>query len=621
MCGIAGILLEPGQAVTEMQVRNMGESLHHRGPDNLGLLVRENVGFAHTRLSILDLSVAGNQPLHDGRYTLIYNGEIYNYLELRRQLEEQGVVFISTSDTEVLFHHLIRFGVEKTLPLLRGMFAFSFYDHVSGTLYLCRDRLGIKPLFWTSRNGGIYWASEVKALAEVLPVELDPVKALFSIASIGDHSNEYTVFKNVQHIPPGTYLVVQSGQEPRIERYYDIFKDIHEPTYRELDRLSIEEATERFQHLLRQSVKSMLMSDAPMGAFVSGGIDSSLVASHGVEENKELTLFTANVQGEFSEVEDARHLARALGCPLQEALFTPEMLIQLWAHTTYHYEVPLVTHTNAVPFAEVAKLARHCGVKAVLTGEGADELFLGYPRLFYQSYLKVIMFPLHLLQKFYGLIPGLGRLIKKEVRSITDFMELMVQTFERQRLREIGYKAYSFLPPAEIPRQYLTIQMLREHIISLLHRNDRMGMLASIESRFPYLDEDLIRFAVNLPYRFKVSRVFRFFDIKHPFMMDKAIVRRAAAANLPPEIVNKRKQGFPMYGHKYVDIKAGFFKNGYVADLLGLGADGERYMLENEPRYYIGKLASLEVFGRLFALGESPNKVTEHLLLYSGISG
>jgi asparagine synthase (glutamine-hydrolysing) len=618
MCGIAGVLLPLGQSVTEAQVRAMGETLFHRGPDNFGLLVRKNIGFAHTRLSILDPSPAAHQPIHDGRYTLIYNGEIYNYLDLRRQLETRNVSFKSTSDTEVLFHYLIHFGVAATLPALRGMFAFSFYDNETDTVYLCRDHLGIKPLFWTRYNGGLYWASEVKALRAMLPIRPDPVKTLFAAASIADHSNEYTVFKDVYHVPPGAYLVAQSALPPRIRYYYDILDDIHEATYRELNRMTMSEVTERFQQLFRQSVKSMMISDAPLGAFVSGGIDSGLVALHASRQHHEIAFFTANVLGKYSEVEEARFLSRSLGCPLHEAPFAPEMMLQLWAKATFHYEAPLVTHTNAVPFAVVAELARQNSVKAVLTGEGADELFLGYPYLFAKSYRKLLTLPVELLKGAYRLIPKLRLLLFPEGgRSINDFLELLVQTFERQRLRERGFQAYEFLPSKEIPRQYLTIQMLREHLISLLHRNDRMGMLASIESRFPFLDEDLIRFAVNLPYRFKVALTHRWHDIYHPFLLDKAILRQAGRAGLSASLVRKPKRGFPMYGHKFLEVRPGFFKNGYLADLAGLTSQVESYMLARESRYFIGKLASVEVFGRLFAFGDEPEKVTEHVLRYA----
>ena len=620
MCGIAGILSPRDQLVTDQQIQAMGKSQLHRGPDNFGTLLYGNCGFAHTRLSIMDLSDAGNQPISDGRYVLIYNGEIYNYLSLREILHERGVKFKSTSDTEVLFYYLIHFGVPETLKAIRGMFAFSFYDTEEQTVYLCRDRLGIKPLFWTYENGRLYWSSEVKALLAVTSVEPDPVKTLFATASVGDHSNYYTVFKNVSHVSPGAYLVANPGTPPQQHFYYTILDDIDENYYRELDRLDKAEVQARFETILNNSIKSMLMSDAPMGAFVSGGIDSSLIALKAVQHDQALTLFTANVVGRHSEVEDARRLSQSVNRQLYEAAFQPEMMLTYWAESTYHYEVPIVTHTNSIPFAQVAKLAHAQRVKAVLTGEGSDELFLGYPRLLTRRYNKIVRMPADLVQSAYGLVPQLKAYLFATESNASDFIELMIQDFERQRLREEGYRAYGFLPPKAVSEQYLTIQMVRESLLALLLRNDRMGMLAGIESRFPYLDEEMIRFAVNLPVRFKIGRSTRFHDYKHPFLIDKAIVRRTALKYLPESLVYKRKEGFPMYGHKNVQVKPGFFKGGYVQSIAGITSDAEHYMIANYP-YLTAKLASVEVFGRIFAFKESLETITEHLHQYITLQG
>ena len=203
------MLLAPGKRVDDARLTQMGATVEHRGPDNFGSYVRENYGVAQTRLSILDLSDAGNQPFFDDRYSLVYNGEIYNFVDLGEQLLAQGVRFEGTSDTEVLFHHLIKFGVDATLRVLQGMFAFSFFDSREHTLYLCRDRLGIKPLSYTSHDGDLFWASEVKALASACPVEIDPVRLLLSTNLQFDGRNDHTAFHNVDNVPPGSYLVIR----------------------------------------------------------------------------------------------------------------------------------------------------------------------------------------------------------------------------------------------------------------------------------------------------------------------------------------------------------------------------------------------------------------------------
>ncbi len=622
MCAIAGILNLHGRPVTEEQIRPMAEAQQHRGPDNLGIRVQENVGFAHNRLSILDLSPNGNQPFWDERHMLIYNGEIYNYRELAGVLQTEGLQIHGTSDTAVLFSALVHWGVEPTLKRIRGMFAFAFASFTDGAVYLCRDRLGIKPLHWAQRQGAYYWASEVKALKAVAVIEPDPVRTLFGAASIADHATENTVFAGVHHVTPGTYLRLDMrADHADVRQYYDILADIDEARYRELDKRGKCGVLEEFDALFGRSVKSMLMSDAPMGVFVSGGIDSGLIAATALPHNRALDLFTANVEGRMSEIDDARAVAAHLQRPLHVASFQPAMMVQDWALATYHYEAPVVTHTNALPFARVAQKARCEHVKAVLTGEGADELFLGYPRLLTQPYRDALLLPVRAYQALCGCIPRLRKLLFPEAEpSIEGFLSLVAQGFERQRLRERGFQAYGFLDEGLQKEQYLSIQMLREHLVSLLHRNDRMGMKASIESRFPFLDEEIVKFAINLPTRYKAVWARRCHDVKHPFRVDKWPVRALAQRQLPQRIVHKRKDGFPMFGHQYVSAKPGFFRGGYVEQIVGLRANAEDYLLRTQPPYFVAKLISVDVFGRLFAKGESCDGVSERLMAYTSVT-
>lgn len=613
MCGIGGVLLLPGQLAEEAPLRAMTSILQHRGPDANGVCLYRHFGCAHTRLSIVDLSSAGNQPFENDRYVLAYNGEIYNHIALRQELQQKGLQFQGSSDTATLFALLQVWGVEQTLRKCRGMFAFSFYDKADDVLYLCRDRFGIKPLVWKINGAGVFWASEAKALRCVTPLVPDPVRTLHSVASIGDHSAEYTVFKDVSQVPPGNYIVFKPGLAPIVKEYYSLPGQVSETVYRDLEKRSDVELTEMFLGHLKRSVGGMLMSDAPVGVFASGGIDSSAVAVLASPLLSDLKLFSADVIGPYSEIEDARQLANFIGRNLNIAPFEPNRMISDWARCTYHYEVPIVTHTNALPMAAVAALARAKNVKCVLTGEGSDELFYGYPRLLIARFKPLASFPLKLLQSAYALFPHLKRLAFGDNDSINDFIGLLAQGFERQRYRATAIAAYDFLPPKQRAEHYLTIQMFREHLLSLLHRNDRMGMIASIEARFPFLDEDLVRFGLNLPVKSKLKRTHRFHNWKHPFLEDKGIVREGVAGLLPKRLAKKPKLGFPMYGHKFVSVSPGFFRDGYVAELLGIHASTEDYLIKNQPSYFVAKLASVEVFGRLYALGHSNEQVTEHL--------
>lgn len=614
MCGFAGYFVEQNEESLGRNLSEAGKLLHHRGPDFSGTFQDTYCGCAHARLSIVDLSAAGNQPFADGRYLLAYNGEIYNHQALRAELLRQDarIQFRGSSDTATLFACLCRFGVPATLERIRGMFAFAFVDRQDKRLFLCRDRFGIKPLLWASVPGGVVWASEAKALGPLTRLEPDPVKALYGLFGVADHSWEQTVFRGVCQVPPGQFLECRLGGQPQFHTYYTLAGQVSAAYHHELRRMSRRDVVDRFTALLKASTQSMLMSDAPMGAFVSGGIDSSLVASLASPLLSNFQLFTADVIGPYSEYKDACQLAQHLRRDLQPAHFQPAQMIQDWASATWHYEMPIVTHTNSIPFASVARVARNCGVKAILSGEGSDELFLGYPWLLTRRYDRLLKLPLDAVRSIYRLVPKLASYVG-EGDKLQSFSSQMVRNFEHQLLRERARPAFDFLSRKPGDEQFLTVQMFGDHLSSLLHRNDRMGMSASIEARFPFLDEEVVRFALNLPVKWKIGRTWQFHNYKHPFLQDKAIVRAAASDLLPKQLVQKRKLGFPMLGHKFTTAKPDCFYRGYVAELLGLKAPAIEYMIRTQPKYFVAKLVSLEVFGRIFALHQDLNTVTDHL--------
>ncbi|HTL46803.1 MAG TPA: asparagine synthase (glutamine-hydrolyzing) [Verrucomicrobiae bacterium] len=614
MCGIAGMQLKPPHKAGEEALKQMGMLQKHRGPDHFGFVLKGNLGFAHNRLSIVDPSPAGHQPFSDGRRVLVYNGEIYNHQDLRKELSAKGIVFKSGSDTESLFHALVHLGVEETLRKISGMYAFAFADLDGDVVYLCRDRYGIKPLLWLENEKGIYWASEAKAFKPVAPLEVEPVRTFFSASGLGDQSGEYTVFKGVRQVQPGTYLVCKGGKRAETRRYHDLRQEIDPHYHAELDSMPFEKVQGLFGGLVENSVRRMLMSDVPMGSFVSGGVDSSLIAFWAAKLDAPHTLFTANVVGAYSEYEDAKMLAAFLGKKLEAFEFRPEMMLSGWASCTYHYECPMVTHINAIPFAKVAELASRAGVKAVLTGEGSDELFWGYPHLHWGRWKKALRFPLELSKKLYGIVPGLSNRVYDEMHSIHPFLERTARAFEPVLTRGAAQDAYSFLPAGQRQAYAQSLEMMKHGLLSLLHRNDRMGMSSGIESRFPYLDDALVRFALNLPARFRRGFSLKALDIKHPFMMDKKILRLEAARRVPARLAFKRKMGFPMYGHRHLRVKPAFFKGGFLEELLGLSAPALELMCAGEPADFLSKTVSVEIFGRIFAAEQSPEAVTQSLV-------
>ncbi len=621
MCGIAGMCVKDVDNLSENRLRAIGELQQHRGPDNMGILLVDRCGFVHNRLSLIDLTSAGNQPMVLGEYVLVYNGELYNFLPLRDELERKGRQFIGRSDTEVLLHALIVYGVETTLKCIQGMFAFSFYNGGSQMLYLCRDRYGIKPLHYTVRDGDLVWASEIKAIGQVKPLQIDPIQALYSVAGNAEFHHETTLFLGVKSVAPGTFLQMRVDQDadPQSVRYYEMNDDFDPAYYRELDGMSMETAAQEFDRLMSDSVRRMLIADAPMGIFLSGGIDSSLLGALAIRHTRDLTLFTSNILGRLSEFPDAQAIGKFLDLPLYDSPFAPGDFLKHWTACTYHYEAPIVRHVSAMPMSQVARLAHQHQVKAVLTGEGSDELFLGYPHLLMQRYENLVRTPLRLVEKAYGIIPGLRRyIIPNESEQVDGFLNLLVQGYERQRFRDQARGHFAFMNEADFKRHYLSIQSMKEGIVSLLMRNDRMGMMSSIEARFPFLDEAVVRFGVNLPDKFKIGHSSRMHNIMHPFLIDKAIVRKTCEPILPKWLPHKKKLGFPMHAHRDLTIAPGFFRDGYAAQLLQMNESSEAYMLGTQNRYFVAKLAALEIFGRLYALGESQSAITDRI--YSHIA-
>ena len=478
---------------------------------------------------------------------------------------------------------------------------------------MVRDRLGIKPLFYAILDGTLFFSSEMKALTHTLSLSLDEPRILYSTLGILEKSLELTAFKELFHVPPG-HIVHFSAKGLSKSRYFSLSGLIDEKSWSRRKRAGFQEAVAEFKSLFEESVKKMLISDAPMGAYVSGGIDSSLIAATACHFAKpDFKLFTTNVLGKYSEFEDAKELSKAINRELFDYPFEPNFFIRDITRVTWHYESPVVVHANAVPFSNVSGLARKANVKAVLTGEGSDEMFLGYPRLLTRRYDNLIKLPFTLIEKLYSLIPPLRSYIKGGGAAGMDVLfEKLTHNFTRDLLREEGMQRLDFLNQRERKEHYLTIQMLNEGIVSLLWRNDRMGMIHSIEARFPFLDESLLEFAVNLPSAYKIGRISKFYNYKHPYLLDKKIVRKSAETLLPEKLVYKQKNGFPLYGLHYLTCDDSFFKDGFVQQTFRLKSEEMRFLRENFNTYHVAKFIALEIWGRLFVFKDKLDTVDAH---------
>ena len=613
MCGVCGIFRAAGrEPVGFADLDTMSAALRHRGPDNTSTFVAGRIGVAHTRLALLDLSERGNQPFRNDRYSLVYNGEIYNFQALRRELEtEHRIEFTSGTDTEVLFHSLVHRGVARTLQRIRGMFAFAFVDHLEQRIVLARDRVGIKPLFYGVFDGDVYFASELKALRGVLNLTPDKRTIPYALFNVLERSRSQTGFEEVRLVEPGSYVVIDGAGRLTNECYFRTAELVDRDLYRELDATPDDRVLDLFAERFDASVRSMLIADAPVGAFVSGGVDSSLIAASAKAAGKNPRLFSVDVVGKHSEVDAARRLAEHLGAPLEVYSFEPEYFLRDWVKTTWFYENPIIMNQHSLPFGNLAAVARRGGDKAELTGEGADELFLGYGIDARRSWIEPILHaPLHWLTRRLAAMPWstLPAAHRREQETLA-LRDLVWRQDQSERERSYA-DAFAFLPTDRArARHTITLRLIDTTLQALLWRNDRMGMMHSIESRFPFLDESILAFAASLPVRFKVRWAARRGDRSHPFLVDKYLVRKLADRMLPRELARRKKRAFPIHGLSELVVGGELFADGFWQDFLGLSTAQCRSLPDTVTRPLLAKMASVEVWGRLYARRETVTEV------------
>src|SRR6185503_911042 len=373
MCGIAGLVRFDGQPVLETDVRSMCHVMIHRGPDEEGVFLGAGVGMGMRRLSIIDLS-GGQQPVsnEDGSIWVVFNGEIYNYPELREQLTRNGHVLRSESDTETIVHLYEDFG-PRCVDHLRGMFAFAIWDTRRRELLLARDRLGIKPLYYAEINGGIAFASELKPILQLPEVSRNlDWEALGHLFTFLATPASRSIVDGVRKLEPGRIATASAGRPLRIERYWDV-------DFTPDERASEGDLADELQALLRDAVRIHQISDVPLGAFLSGGIDSSAVVATmaGLSNAKVKTFSIGFAEAEYDELAHARRVAEAFGTEHHELVLRPDV-VQIAEDLAWYLDEPF-GDTSAIPTYMVSKLAAE-HVTVVLTGDGGDELFGGYDK-------------------------------------------------------------------------------------------------------------------------------------------------------------------------------------------------------------------------------------------------
>lgn len=544
MCGIAGIfgLVNSRSPATVERLNSMLDTMPHRGPDARGTrLVDARTGLGHLRLSILDLRPESNQPfvLDDGDLTISFNGEIFNYIELRSELESLGVQFRTQSDTEVLLasYRQWGFGCQRRL---NGMWAFAIYDRRRDVLFCSRDRFGIKPFNYTTHDGNFLFASEVKAILAASPELAQPnYDAISRVlrASVGA-ACEATCFQDIKRLPPAHSLTV-SRDGLKLERYWNYPDDV--------DRsLSYEDAAERLRELLIDAIRLRMRSDVPVGLTLSSGIDSSAIASLlRVFYDGPCDTFTAAYEGEwYDESKRAAELARSLGMTPNLVATQKAVFLDLMRRIVWHVEAPL--HSSAVvPLWNIDRLAR-TKVTVLLEGQGADELLAGYYPNFTEAVADRALSG-HLISSA-GELYRIGRSLGVKQSAMLAARRINPPFLHKLYRRYRGDESVYIGPLAdrdehidrEAPNRGVgllnrsLVAQLDGRLGDLLHYGDSISMAHSLEARVPFLDFPFAEFCLRLPG-----------DYKFRHGLGKAILRHAVRKDVPADILqNKKKLGF-----------------------------------------------------------------------------
>ena len=601
MCGICGKLnFGRDKPVDQNLISRMGNLLKHRGPDDEGVFVKGNIGLGHRRLSVIDLST-GQQPMSNepGSIWIVFNGEIYNFLDLREELRLKGHRFKTNSDTEVIIHLYEEYGT-KCVSKLRGMFAFAIWDEGNQRLFLARDRIGKKPLFYSINKRSILFASEIKAILLDSSVGRSTnLEALHDYLSFLYIPSPKTAFSGIYKLPPAHILVCENGNIKR-ERYWDV-------RYTDKWQLSERAIQERLYELLIESVKLRLISDVPLGVFLSGGLDSSLiVAMMSKILDHPVKTFSIGIQdNKYNELPYARIVAKRFKTEHHEFIVKPDA-VNILPKLIWHFDEPFGNPT-ALPTYYLSEMTRE-HVKVALNGDGGDELFAGYEKYAAHNLLKYYrlvpkMIRQRLVKKLFGLFPegNSPKSLIRRMKSVTEdsflppdeayafgmsyFKNLMKKELYSPMMKKAGggINSLDFLlqyynsANADNPLDRMLYTDLMTYLPEdLLPKVDRPTMAHGLEGRSPLLDHVLVEFAARIPTKLKLNGI-TFAALKH-------IEKSVAQGLLPSQILHREKIGFiiPVGNWLRKDLRElsndlllskqfeerGYFKMGVVRQML-----------------------------------------------------
>lgn len=577
MCGICGIFDRTGEVPAPDIILKMMDTMVDRGPDDSGLHTTAHIGLGHRRLSIIDLSESGRQPMpnEDKTVWLVFNGEIYNFLELRKILVDNGHVFKSNTDSEVLIHGYEQWGLEKLLGKINGMFGFALWDANKGELTLVRDRLGVKPLFYFEGGSRVYFASDVKALWAACNDELTlDYLALDSYLTFYCIPQEHAIFQSIKKVPPAHYVkFTRNGSSTR--RYWFL-------SFANKDGKKEEEHLEEATYRICEAIRKRLISDVPLGVFLSGGVDSSTIVALMTQLRSEVKTFSVGFTNEsYNELKYSRAVSKKFSTNHHEIIIEPDAL-KILPRLVWSYGEPF-GDSSAIPTYYVSKTAREF-VKVALTGDGGDESFGGYANIqaLYVASIYKKLFP-QLLRK--GILPlvsnllysaaGQNRLFSK-FKTLTEygrgdlgesfrlngvwFGEFRENLYSEELKKKLNahdpYQIYdSSLFSADGSNEVdkaLFVDMNTGLPNDYLTKVDRATMANSLEARSPYLDYELVEYAARVPAKIKL-KLFR----------QKYLLKRIAVnLGVPHETVYRKKWGFGIpVGFWFKDGLGSFLKN------------------------------------------------------------
>jgi len=563
MCGICGILSFNHNEVQESVLIQMRDEMRHRGPDAEGIFVNKSkkVGFGFRRLAIIDLSPAANQPMcnQDQTIWIVFNGEIYNHLEVRKELEKLGYKYKTRSDTETIIYAYEEFGIDF-IHKLNGMFAIAIWDERKKLFIAYRDRIGKKPFYYTFQNGQFVFASEIKSIFRhpTIRKELN-LNALSNYLTFLIPPSPETMFDGIKKLPAGHRLILNENGEIKIEEYYDVLNS-------ENEKLETNENVikENIVRLLRQSIKDRMISDVPFGVFLSGGIDSSTnVALMSELMDRPVDTFSIGYKDfkEHNEFNYARKVAEIFKTNHHEILIDAKDALDFFPNLVYHQDEPLADPV-CIPLYFVSKLARENGTIVVQVGEGSDEEFAGYPWMLRELRLTKINqylfknFPSILNKALYSITNKLwspeGKLLELDyIRRIKDNQEIYwggavnftIEHKKKLLIKNLNnsyelvkrvYEKYKSKSNVDDPlRQMIYLEFKNRLPELLLMRVDKMAMATSVEARVPFLDYRLVEYSFKIDSKIKIKNY-----------ITKYILKKSVEGIIPNEIIYRKKQGF-----------------------------------------------------------------------------